>query len=139
MPIDDLARSDVVTAGPETPVADLATTMEEESVGSIVITGGDTPVGIVTDRDLALRVLGGGLNPAEQHAEDVMSEDLATIERTSGFFEAATLMADNGVRRLPVVEGDSLVGIITADDLTELIADEEQRLAEILRAQRPEY
>jgi len=48
-------------------------------------------------------------------------------------------MAENGVRRLPVCEGDELVGIITADDLTELIADEEQQLAEVIRAQRPEY
>ncbi|WP_418284200.1 CBS domain-containing protein [Halorubrum sp. DTA46] len=139
MPIDDLARSDVVTAGLETPVADLATTMAEESVGSIVITDGDTPVGIVTDRDLAVRVLGDGLDPGEQHAGDVMTDDLTTIERTAGFFEAATLMADNGIRRLPIVEGDSLVGIITADDLTELIADEEQQLADVIRAQRPEY
>lgn len=139
MPIDDLARSDVVTAGPETSVTDLARTMEDAGVGSVVITGGDTPVGIVTDRDLALRVIGDGLNPAEQRAEDVMTEDLHTIQRTAGFYQAAALMADNGVRRLPVLEGDSLVGIITADDLHELIADEQAELSAIIRAQRPEY
>lgn len=139
MPIQDLARSDVVTAAPETPVAEIAKTMEAESVGSVVITAEDTPVGIVTDRDLALRVLGGELDPTEQHAEDVMTDELWTAQATDGFYEATNLMADRGIRRLPVCEGDSLVGIVTADDLNELLADEQQQLGAVIRAQRPEY
>lgn len=139
MPIDDLARSDVVTADRETAIADLAATMDDADVGCVVITDGETPVGIVTDRDLTVRVLATGDDPDELTAEDVMSEDLLTIERTAGFYEAADLMSDNGIRRLPVSDDDALVGIITADDLTELLADEEQKLAEIIRAQRPEY
>jgi signal-transduction protein with cAMP-binding, CBS, and nucleotidyltransferase domain len=139
MPIEDLARSDVVTADPDTPVTDLAATMDEENVGSVVITSGDTPVGIVTDRDLAVRVLGRNVDPDEQVAEDVMTGDLCTADRTAGFYEAASLMAENGIRRLPICEGDSLVGIITGDDLNELLADEQQHFAEIIRAQRPAY
>ncbi|MEF8822290.1 MAG: CBS domain-containing protein [Halovenus sp.] len=139
MPIEDLSRSDVVTAEPETPVTDLAVTMDEEHVGSIVITEDDTPVGIVTDRDLTVRILGEGADPTEQTAEDVMSTDLSTVERGTGFYEAAEVMADNGVRRLPVCEGDTLVGIISVDDLNELLADEQQQFAEIVRAQRPAY
>lgn len=139
MPIDDLARTDVVTADPGTAVTDLARTMTDEDVGSVVITDGDEPTGIVTDRDLTVRVLGEALDPTDLTAQDVMSENLATVEVGVGFYEAAELMADHGIRRLPVVEGGSLVGIITADDLTELLADEEQHLAEIIRAQRPEY
>ena len=139
MPIDDLARSDVVTADPDTPVTDLAATMDDENVGSVVITNGDTPVGIVTDRDLTVRVLGDGADPSEQTAADVMTEDPHTLDRKAGFYEAATMMRDNGIRRVPTCEGDALVGIITADDLTELLADEEQRVAEVIRAHRPEY
>ncbi|QSG04985.1 CBS domain-containing protein [Halapricum desulfuricans] len=139
MPIEDLARSDVVTAAPETPVTDLAATMDEENVGSIVITNDETPVGIVTDRDLAVRVLGDAADPAERTAEDVMTDDLYTTEPDAGFYEAATLMAEHGIRRLPIREDDALVGIITADDITELLADEQQHLGEIIRGQRPEY
>lgn len=139
MPIEDLARSDAVTADPEAPVADLAATMEEESVGSVVITVDETPVGIVTDRDLTVRVLGAGLDPTEQTAEDVMTDDLRTAEPDAGFHEAASMMADHGIRRLPVSDGDTLVGIITADDVTELLADEQQMLGDVIRAQRPEY
>jgi CBS domain-containing protein len=113
--------------------------MDEENVGSIVITDGETPVGIVTDRDLTVRVLGAGGDPSEWTAGDVMTDDLETVERGAGFYEAATQMAEHGIRRLPVCEGETLVGIITADDLTELLADEQQHLGDIVRAQRPEY
>jgi CBS domain-containing protein len=139
MPIDDLARSDVVTADPETPVGDLAATMDDENVGSVVITEGNTPVGIVTDRDLAVRVLGEHVDPVGQTAGDVMSRDLRTATRDTGFYEATTLMAEHGIRRLPIREGDSLVGIVTADDLHELLGDEHRQFAGIIRAQRPRY
>lgn len=139
MPIENLARSETVTTAPETPVSELAATMDEEDVGSIVITNDETPVGIVTDRDLTVRVLGEQIDPTDQTAEDVMTTDLYTAEPSAGFYEAASLMAEHGVRRLPVCEGDTLVGIITADDVTELLADEQQHLGNIIRAQRPEY
>ncbi|MFC7026886.1 CBS domain-containing protein [Halomicroarcula sp. GCM10025324] len=139
MPIEDLARSDTVTADPETPVVDLAATMAEENVGSVVITTDGTPVGIVTDRDLTVRVLGEGSDPTEQTAKDVMTDDLHTIEPRAGFYEAAELMAEQGIRRLPVSDGDTLTGIITVDDISELLADEQQHLGDIIRAQRPEY
>jgi signal-transduction protein with cAMP-binding, CBS, and nucleotidyltransferase domain len=139
MPLEDLARSDAVTADPETPVAELAATMDEESVGSVVITNDETPVGIVTDRDLTVRVLGQEVDPTDQTADDVMTEDLCTAEPDAGFYEATNLMANHGVRRLPICEGDTLVGIISADDMTELLADEQQQLGDVIRAQRPEY
>ena len=139
MPINDLARSDTVTADPETPVVELAATMDEENVGSVLITTDGAPVGIVTDRDLTVRVLGVEADPAALTAEDVMTTELCTIEAAAGFYEAASLMAEHGIRRLPVCEGETLVGIITADDLTELLADEQQQLGDVIRAQRPEY
>lgn len=139
MPIEDLARTEVVTASPDTPVNELAETMESESVGSVVITNDETPIGIVTDRDLTVRSLGGSHDSNSQTAEDAMTSELCTVERDAGFYEATELMQEHGIRRLPVCDGDDLVGIITADDLTELIADEEQHMAEVLRAQRPAY
>ena len=138
MPVTDLARSDVVTADPETPVPDLAERMADESVGSIVITEGDEPVGIVTDRDLAVRAL-TDTAPTDLVAENVLSEGLVTVPAEAGFYEATELMSEHGVRRLPVTNDGDLVGIVTADDLNELLADEQQQFAEIVRAQRPAY
>ena len=139
MPIDNLARSDVVTAPTDEAVHDLAATIRDEAVGSIVVTD-DGPVGIVTDRDLTLQVLAEQADPDELVAEDVMSDDLQTIAADAGFYEATELMSEHGIRRLPVTDADgSLEGIITADDLNELLAEEQQGLAEVIRAQRPPY
>ncbi len=140
MPIQDLARDDVIRAEPETPIAELAQQMRDENVGSVVITNGETPVGIATDRDLTVRTIAEETDPSEQTAEDVMSADLCSVDPDAGFYEAAQAMSENGVRRLPICnEDDELVGIITADDLTELLADESEQLAEVIRAQRPAY
>lgn len=140
MPIQDLARTDVVTATEQAPIGELARLMRDEDVGSVVITNGDTPIGIVTDRDLTTRVLAEERSLDTQTARDVMSEDLRSVGPDAGFYEAAQVMAENSIRRLPVcTEADELVGIITADDLTELLADEHQQLAAILRNQRPAY
>lgn len=140
MPIQELARDDVVTASTDGTVRELARTMRDRSVGSVVITNGSEPVGIVTDRDLTTRVLTKGADPNDKTAADVMSTDLCTLEPDVGFYEAARLMAENGIRRLPVcTDTNELVGIITADDLTELLADESNQLADVIRAQRPEY
>lgn len=139
MPIDNLARSDVATASTDDSVHELAAMMHDEDVGSIVITD-DGPVGIVTDRDLTMQVLAEQANADELVAEDVMSDGLQTIEHDAGFYHATELMSEHSIRRLPVTDADgSLEGIITADDLNELLAEEQQALAEVIRAQRPPY
>lgn len=140
MPIEDLAREDVVSAAPETPIAELARQMWDENVGSVVITNDDSPIGIATDRDLAIRTVAEETNPKGQTAEDVMSTDLCSVGPEAGFYEAAQAMSENSVRRLPICnENDELVGIITADDLTELLAEENEQLALVIRTQRPAY
>jgi len=138
MPVDDLARSEVVTATEQTHVSEIATTMAEKTVGSVVIVDDDeTPTGIVTDRDLALRCVAEEGDTAEMTAGSVMSK---TVERDSGFYEAVDTMSDNGIRRLPVTDDSGeLVGILTTDDLTTLLADEQQGLSEVIEAQRPPY
>ena len=140
MPIENLARSDVVTAEPDESIYELAETMRDEDVGSVVIVDGNSPVGIVTDRDLTMQVLAERVDPDEISAEDVMSGDVQTIAHDAGFYEAAELMSEHGIRRLPITgSDDELEGIITVDDMTELLADEHQQLAGIIQAQRPSY
>lgn len=140
MPVEHLARGEVVTASPDDSVQDLANRMEEDNVGSIVITDGNEPVGIVTDRDLTLQIVGEGRDPGGVSAEDVMTTNLATVQTDEGFYEATQRMSEHAVRRLPVVnDSGELSGIITADDLNELLADEHQQLADVIQAQRPPY
>ncbi|WP_254524131.1 CBS domain-containing protein [Natrinema caseinilyticum] len=140
MPVENLARSDVISATTDEPIHELASTMDDESVGSVVITDDGMPVGIVTDRDLMKHVLAERTDPDDVVAGDVMTEDLCTIEHDAGFYQATELMSEHGVRRLPVTGSDGeLAGIITIDDLNELLADEHQELAGIIRKQRPPY
>jgi len=140
MPVEDLARSDVVTATEETAVSEIAQQMADETVGSVVIVDDQTPVGIVTDRDLALRCVAEESEIGDQTAGNVMSENLETIQQDAGFFEAVDVMSESGIRRLPVTDEDGdLVGILTTDDLTTLLADEEQGLSNVIEAQRPPY
>ena len=140
MPVDDLARSDVVTATEETSVSELGQTMADETVGSVVIVDDEQPVGIVTDRDLALRCVAEEGDTSDKTAGNVMSENLETVEQTAGFFEAVDVMSDNGIRRLPVTDDSGeLVGILTSDDLTTLLADEQQGLSSVIEAQRAPY
>ncbi|MFU8868347.1 CBS domain-containing protein [Natronococcus sp.] len=140
MPVENLARSDVVTATTDEPIHELAATMRDEDVGSVVIVDGDEPVGIVTDRDLTIHALAERADPGDLSAEDVMSDDLQTIDHAAGFYRATELMSERGVRRLPVTDANGeLNGIITVDDLNELLADEHGELAEVVRAQRPPY
>jgi CBS domain-containing protein len=140
MPVTDLAREDVVSAAPDARVPELAGLMRDENVGSVVVTNDQSPVGIVTDRDLTTRVVAEGTDPDGVTAEDVMSTDLCVVGPDAGFYEAAQAMSEHGVRRLPVCDDDDeLVGIVTADDLTELLSDEHDQLAAVVRAQRPSY
>jgi CBS domain-containing protein len=140
MAIQQLARTEVVTAETDTPVTELAERMREDNVGSIVVTDDDRPVGIVTDRDLTLRVLAVDADPEAHTAGDVMTTDLCTAGPGAGFYEATELMSEHGVRRLPVCDEENrLVGIVTADDMTELLAEENQHLASVVQAQRPPY
>jgi signal-transduction protein with cAMP-binding, CBS, and nucleotidyltransferase domain len=138
MPIQDIIREDVVTAGKDATVAALARQMKDQNVGSVIITNSETPIGIVTDRDLTTRILSNGDGPGDLHAKDVMSEELCSIDERAGFYETAQLMSEEGVRRLPVCDDDGrLSGIITADDMSELLAEEQQQLAAIIQAQQP--
>jgi CBS domain-containing protein len=90
--------------------------MDSHAVGSLVVVRGDDVVGIVTDRDIAVRGVGKGRGPTT-HVRVVMSEHPVTIQGSADIFDAYRLLKDAGVRRLPVLEDGDLGGIISVDDL----------------------
>jgi CBS domain-containing protein len=140
MTIHDLARKDVVTAHREQTAGNLATVMKEEDVGSVVIEDDDRPVGIVTDRDLTLKVLETRDDPREVTADDIMTREPTTVHIDDGVFEATKQMFEAEVRRLPVVDTDGeLAGIVTLDDFLVLFTDELNGLAGVVEAESPPY
>ena len=141
MPVEDVARTDVVTTRGEQSAGNLATVMTTEGVGSVVVVDeADRPVGIVTDRDLVVAVLEPRLDPTEVTASDMMTEALVTVETGNGILDATSTMSEHGVRRLPVVAADgTLDGVLTLDDLTRLFATELDDLAVVIEAESPAY
>lgn len=126
MKIGECCNREVVVAEKQMEVLDTAKLMRKHHVGDLVIVekrnGVTRPVGILTDRDLVVEVMAQEVPPGEVTAADVMSLDIATVREEEGVWETLERMRDLGVRRMPVVDQDeSLVGLITMDDLVGLL------------------
>jgi CBS domain-containing protein len=126
-------RTDVITVGPEASLQSVANLMEEESVGSVVVVEDEKPVGVVTDRDLALRAFVNRMDPETTQVTEIMSRDPIVLEGGMGLFEAMQFIRGRGVRRMPVVdENGILLGIVTLDDVLRLLTEELSCIANIL-------
>ena len=115
--IQDTMTSSPTTIESSTTATEAARTMKSADVGSLPIVDGDRLIGVVTDRDLALRVLGEGKDGSTTVGE-IASKDVVTIDPQQSLEEAARLMAEHQIRRLPVVEEDGrLVGVVAQADV----------------------
>ena len=122
-PVREFIARPPVTAGPSTPVRDLARQMAAAGVGSTVIVGDDgAPVGIVTDRDLRGKVVADGRDPAGTRSADVMSTPLVTVGPGTYGFEALLEMTRRGIHHLAVVDAGRLVGVVSSNDFLRLQA-----------------
>jgi CBS domain-containing protein len=142
MLISDVMTASVVTAPASAAVREVAELMRERNVGSVVLLDEDGALcGFITDRDLAVSVLADGRDPSDQ-AGDHASAPVVTATLGMDVEQAAELMVQHGIRRLPVLDGDRLTGIITLDDLTVRTGDVElaHRLtSDVTRAALPEF
>src|SRR3954453_16321988 len=142
MLLRDVMTAEVVTAGPDRTVREIAELMRERNVGSVVILDGAArPAGFVTDRDLALSVIADGRDFGD-HVADHASSPVITAEPSMTVEEGAELMVRHGVRRLVVVDGGRLTGIVTLDDLSSRTGDAElaaQLSSRVTRAVMPDF
>ena len=137
MPVGEICNRDVIIAKRDVTVLEAAKLMRQHHVGGIVIieenNGVRTPVGIVTDRDLVVEIIAPELDYRVITVGDIMGSELVTVKENMGVFEAIQYMRAKGVRRLPVVDmNDGLVGILTLDDLLDLLSDEIFSLAKLV-------
>lgn len=132
----------VVTASPEASAISVARQMRERRVGSVVIVDrGGSPVAMVTDRDLALRVFAEGVD-AEAAVGEHASRPLVCGEPAMELEEAAALMVQHRVRRLPVVDAGRLAGIVTLDDIavrTGNLEVAQKMTAEVIEGALPQF
>ena len=117
MKVRDVMTSSVDWVTPETSVVEVAQLMKKDDVGSIPICKENRLVGIITDRDIVLKVVAAGKNTNNISAKEIMSTDVISVSADQDVHEAADLMSEYQIRRLPVVEKSNLVGIVAIGDL----------------------
>lgn len=117
MKVRDVMTSSVDWVTPDTSVVEVAQLMKKDDVGSIPICKENRLIGIITDRDIVLKVVAAGGNTNNISAKDIMSTDIIFVSSDQDVHEAANLMSEYQIRRLPVLEKGKLVGILAIGDL----------------------
>lgn len=134
-----IASRIVVTATSNESVLNVARRMEENNVGCvIVVSEGRKPLGIVTDRDIVTRAVAQELQPAETPVSVIMSSDVRTIDESTPIEQAIATMAEAAARRLVVTGEESKVaGVLSVDDVMQLLSEETQNIGQLLRKEAP--
>jgi CBS domain-containing protein len=123
--IKEVMTSNVRACEPNASIIEVAKLMAREDVGPIPVVEEGRLVGIVTDRDLVVRVLAEGRDPQSTTVGEIASRDVVTVSPDEDLDRALQLLAQHQVRRLPVVEGDRLVGIVAQADVARTGKDRE--------------
>jgi CBS domain-containing protein len=126
--VRDVMSQNVRTVRTNSTVTEVVRKMNKFDIGSLVVVEGEKPTGIITERDILRRVLEVSLAGESLKAKEIMSSPLLTINEEVSLEEAAKIMADRRIKKLPVVQDGKLVGIVTSTD----IVRNEPRLTEIL-------
>ncbi|MFH7326810.1 CBS domain-containing protein [Desulfurivibrio sp. C05AmB] len=138
MPIREFCNREVVVVDRQCPVREAARLMRNFHVGNVVVVdvheNSRMPVGIVTDRDLVVEIMARDVDPALLTVGDVMGPDLFTVRESEDLLQVIGRMRARGVRRAPVVNDIGVLeGIITVDDLLELLAEQAGKLTDLIR------
>jgi CBS domain-containing protein len=130
--VRDAMTEDPRSIGKSVSVVEAARLMREQDIGSLPITDDEKLVGMITDRDITMRVVAEAADPKVTVVEDVFSRDLISVEPDNDLEEALRLMARHQVRRLPVVENGRLVGIVAEADIA--LRENEAKTGELVEA-----
>ncbi len=131
MSLERVCRKEVVTVSPQTNLLEVAKLLRSQHVGSVVVVEDHRPVGILTDRDIIVKVVAEEKEPKAIQAYEIMATNPALVNINLDPLDATRIMRDRGLRRLPVVdENRHLLGILTLDDVLGLLGKETENLAE---------
>lgn len=136
MPIEKLIQRPLRTLPPDSSCVEAAKLLRDARVGAIVVEEGGRPLGVVTDRDIAVRVVAQGLEPAKTPVRDVMSGHPVFLSGERSLDQLIGVMRDLAIRRVPIVDADGkLEGLVSLDDLLILIAEQLGGLAHAIRSE----
>ena len=131
MKVRELMTSQPTTVEPDATLGEVATLMKQEDCGSLPVVQGGRLVGIITDRDIVVRGIAAGVDPKTQRVSKVMSSDPVTVGPDDDIADAEKKMAERQIRRLPVVEGGKLVGIVVTAQIAR--AGNQRKVGETLK------
>jgi CBS domain-containing protein len=129
----DVMTPDVVSVAADTSVSEAAELMRDRDIGDVLVARDDVLLGIVTDRDIVVRVLADGLDPRSTPIEQACSGDLVVVRADDSVSDVIRLLRDRAIRRVPVMDDGRAVGIISLGDLARQL-DPQSVLAEISAA-----
>jgi CBS domain-containing protein len=136
MSLESLCRREIICVRTSDKVIDATRLMEEKNV----VVSEDKPVGIMTDRDVMIRLVNKGLDPEKTSVSDIMSVEIITLNQNTGLYDALEQIKESksSVRRFPIVdENGSIKGIITLDDVVYLLGKEMSDVSSIIETERP--
>ena len=120
--IDRIMNNSIVSVDSSVSATDAAKMMEDTNVGAVIVLENGSPIGIVTDRDFAIKITAHSY-PIDTPVRRIMSSPLISIDSNSDLWMASDLMSSRNVRKLPVIDDDKVVGIVTSSDIVKHIAD----------------
>jgi CBS domain-containing protein len=131
--IESVMSGQPVSLAPKASVREAAEQMRSQDIGDVLVCDGDKLLGIVTDRDIVVRAVAEGHDVSSCTVGDICSGKPTTVSPTTSVDEAASMMRERAIRRLPVVDGGKVVGVVSIGDLA-VEADGESALADISAA-----
>ncbi|MCJ7574578.1 CBS domain-containing protein [Candidatus Bathyarchaeota archaeon] len=131
--VRDIMAKNVKTVRTDDSVHDAVVKMNKFDVGSVIVTSNNRPVGIITSKNVLVRIVEPRLDAGVVRAKDIMSSPLITIDASAPLEEAAKLMAQRHIKKLAVVEGDKVVGVLSTSDIVRANPTQLSILQELLR------
>jgi CBS domain-containing protein len=117
MDVKDVMVKEVITVNPDTKIRDAVELMNKNEIGCLVVTRKGKPVGIMTERDVLKKIVCQSKNPEQTRVSEIMSKPLIVGRVDMDWREAAKLMLDHDIKKLPILDGEKLVGLVTLTDI----------------------
>ena len=120
--IEEWMTKKVITTSKEETVQEAVKRMNNKHVGTLVVVENEEPIGIVTERDILMKVVAENFSASEKKVSDVMTTDIKTAEADASISKISCEMTQNNIKRMPVTKDGKLAGIVTSSDLLRIMA-----------------
>jgi len=132
MQVREIMISDVKTIEKDATIQEAAEVMSKHGIGSLIVTEDSRVIGIVTERDILIKVVSESKDATKTYVKDIMTKEVIMIKPDADIEDAADIMMERKIKKLPVVEGNALIGIITSVDVCTASPKVIEKLGEIL-------